>query len=110
MSAANRLLRNDVGPSTALELVAAAKKASDDALNHPYLTIAVQADEFRDMRARSITAGTVPDIAEGPRNVLSSILKGRLEDLQGWGLFNQEKYPDAIEHLKQAVMVSTDVV
>jgi len=105
MYAANRLLRNDVGVSTALELVAAAKKASDDALNHPYLTIAVQADEFRDMRARSITAGTVPDIAEGPRNVLSSILKGRLEDLQGWGLFNQEKYPEAIEHLKQAVQI-----
>ncbi len=28
--------------------------------------------------------------------------KGRIEDLQGWALFNQEKYPEAIAHLKQA--------
>ena len=105
MYAANRLLRNDVGISTALELVAAAKKSSEDALNNPFLTLAVQADEFRDMRARSIASGTVPDVAEGPRNILSNILKGRLEDLQGWGLFNQEKYPEAIEHLKQAVQI-----
>jgi len=103
--AANRLLRNDVGVSTSLELVAAARKASADALNTPFLTLAVQADEFRDMRARSIAAGTVPDVAEGPRSVLANILKGRIEDLQGWGLFNQEKYPAAIEHLKQAVQI-----
>src|SRR4029079_150578 len=32
--------------------------------------------------------------------------KGRLEDLEGWGLFNQEKYADAIPHLKQAAEIS----
>jgi tetratricopeptide (TPR) repeat protein len=100
--AASRLLRNGVGVPVALELVAAARKASDDALSVSVLTMAVQADEFRDLRARSIAAGSVPDVAEAPRSVLANILKGRIEDLEGWALFNQEKYPEALEHLKQA--------
>jgi tetratricopeptide (TPR) repeat protein len=62
----------------------------------------VQADEFRDLRARSIAAGSVPDVSDAPHSVLTKILKGRIEDLEGWALFNQEKYPEAIEHLKQA--------
>ena len=100
--AANRLLRNGVGATTALELVAAAKKASDDALKVPVLTMAVQADEFRDLRARAIASGNIPDVAEAPHDALARILKGRIADLEGWALFNQEKYPDAIERLKVA--------
>src|SRR5262249_32746115 len=30
------------------------------------------------------------------------IVTGRSEDLEGWALFNQEKYPEAITHLKKA--------
>jgi tetratricopeptide (TPR) repeat protein len=100
--AASRLLRNGVGVSTALDLIAEATKASDEALKVPVLTMAVQADEFRDLRARAIASGNVPEVAEAPHNVLANILKGRIEDLQGWGLFHQEKYPEAITHLKQA--------
>jgi len=103
--AASRLLRNNTGIQTALELTLAAQKASDDALNTSVLTMAVQADEFREMRARAISAGSVPDVADAPRAVLANILKGRIEDLEGWALFNQEKYPDAIEHLKKAAAI-----
>jgi tetratricopeptide (TPR) repeat protein len=105
MYAASRLVRNGVGIATALDLIADARKASDEALKVPVLTMAVQADEFRELRARSIAAGNVPDVADAPREVLASILKGRLEDLQGWALFNQEKYPEAITHLKQAAEI-----
>lgn len=100
--AANRLLRNGVGIPTVLELVAAARKASDDALGVPMVTMAVQADEFRDLRARAIASGSIPDVADAPRSVLTNILKGRMEDIEGWALFNQEKYTEAIDHLKQA--------
>ena len=103
--AASRLLRNNIGLPATLELVEAARKASDDALNTPVLTMAVQADEFRNLRARAIAAGNVPDVAEAPRDVLANILKGRIEDLEGWTLFNQEKYPEAVEHLKKAADV-----
>lgn len=100
--AATRLIRSGVGLDTAIDLIAEAKNATDDALKVPVLTLAVQADEYRDLRARSIAAGNVPDVGEAPQEVMANILKGRLEDLHGWALFNQEKYTDAITHLKQA--------
>ena len=103
--AASRLLRNGVGIEATLDLIAEARKASDEALNVPVLTMAVQADEFRELRARSIASGNVPDVAEAPHNVLADILKGRLEDLQGWALFNQEKTTESITHLKQATEI-----
>jgi tetratricopeptide (TPR) repeat protein len=103
--AASRLLRNGVGTDAVLELVAEARKASDEALKVQVLTLAVQADEFRDLRARSISAGVVPDVSDAPQSVMANILKGKLEDLQGWALFNQEKHAEAITHLKQAAEI-----
>ena len=47
----------------------------------------------------------MPDVADAPHEVLPNILKGRIEDLHGWALFNQEKYPEAITHLKQASQI-----
>lgn len=102
MYAANRLLRNGIGASTALELIAEARKSSAEALKVPGLTLAIQAEEFRDLRASAISAGNVPDVAPAPPEVLANIFKGRLENLEGWALFNQEKVPEAITHLKQA--------
>ncbi len=100
--AASRLLRLGIATDTVLELVGEASKALDDAVKVPMLTMAVQADEFKDLRARSISSGNVPDVADAPQEVLANILKGRLEDIHGWALFNQEKYTEAITHLKQA--------
>ncbi len=103
--AASRLIRNNTGLTAALELVDDAKKSVDAAMDIPAVTLAVQADEYRELRARAIAAGGPPDIQEAPRNVLSSILSGRIEDLSGWALFNQDKYPEAVEHLKRAVSI-----
>ncbi|HEX2269287.1 MAG TPA: tetratricopeptide repeat protein, partial [Pyrinomonadaceae bacterium] len=100
--AASRLLRYGVGLDTVLELAEEARKASDEALTVPSLTMAVQADEFRDLRARAISSGNVPDVAEAPQSVLTNILKGRIDDLTGWALFNQQKYVDATTYLQKA--------
>jgi uncharacterized protein len=100
--AASRLLRNGVGIEPALQMIANARKAMDEGLKTPVATMAVQAEEFRELRARALTAGSVPDIAPAPAEALMKIFKGRLDDLEGWGLFNQEKYAEAITHLKQA--------
>jgi len=105
MYAANRLLRNGIGATTALEFVAEARKASAETLKVPVLTLAIQAEEFRDLRASAISAGNVPDVAPAPPDVLANIFKGRLEALEGWALFNQEKIPEAITHLKQASQI-----
>ncbi len=103
--AASRLARNGVGVTTALDLIAQARRATDEALKVPVLTLAVQADEFRDMRASEISSGNVPDIAPAPAAVLANIYKGRLEDLEGWALFNDEKYSEAVVHLKKAAEI-----
>src|SRR5215213_1265816 len=103
--AASRLARNGVGITTARHLIEEAKKATDEALKVPGATIAVQADEFRDMRASAISSGSVPDVAPAPAEVLANIYKGRLEDVEGWALFNDEKYSDAVSHLKKATEI-----
>ena len=45
------------------------------------------------MRASAISSGNIPDVAPAPAAVLANIYKGRLEDLEGWAHFNDEKYP-----------------
>src|SRR6185437_6810572 len=86
-----------------------ARQATDEALKVPGATLAVQADEFRDMRASALVSGTVPDVAPAPATVLTNIYRGRLEDLEGWALFNDEKYSEAITHLKKgAEMLPAD--
>jgi uncharacterized membrane protein YgcG/tetratricopeptide (TPR) repeat protein len=100
--AASRLLRQNVGLPAVIELAEEARKASDDALKAPSLTMAVQADEFGALRARAIAAGNIPDVAEAPHDALAKILRGRIEDLTGWALLDQGKYSEAITHLKWA--------
>ncbi len=103
--AANQLLAKSVALKTAYELTEAARSSVDEALAVPAVTVAVQAEEFRDIRARAIARGGTPDIADAPRNVLANILRGRIEDLAGWSLFNQNKPEEAVEHLKRATNI-----
>jgi tetratricopeptide (TPR) repeat protein/uncharacterized membrane protein YgcG len=99
---ASRLIRNSIGLPAAIELVEDARKSVDAAMETPAVTVATQADELRELRSSAIASGNTPDIPEAPHDVLANILRGRIEDLSGWALFNQDKYPEAIEHLKRA--------
>ena len=99
---ASRLLRLGKGLDTVIELAEQAKGAADDGLQIPGVTVAVQAEELRDIRARAIASGNTPDIPEAPRHALGNILRGRIEDYTGWALFNQDKPADAVDHLKRA--------
>lgn len=101
--AASRLLRKGIALQTAYELTEAARSSVESALDIPAVTVAVQADEYREIRARAIAQNATPNIAEAPRNVLANILHGRIEDLAGWSLLNQSKTEAAIKHLKRAV-------
>jgi tetratricopeptide (TPR) repeat protein len=104
--AASRLLRNGIAFQTAFELAHEALKNTDAALDTPALTMAVQADEFRELRASAIASGNVPEVGDAPRATLAKILKGRSEDIMGWALFNQAKYEAALDHLKNASAIS----
>jgi len=101
--ASSRLLRNGLGFAAAFELAEEAKKSAAEGLDIPMLSLAVQADEFRELRAKAIASGNVPDVADAPRSILGDILRGRSDDLMGWSLFNQGKYEPALTLLKSAV-------
>jgi tetratricopeptide (TPR) repeat protein len=103
--AASRLLQKGIGFQTAYELAEAARDSADAGLTVPELTVVVQADEFRSIRARAIAAGGTPDIPEAPRNILSNLIRGRIEDASGWALYNQDKVDAAVEHLKRAITI-----
>lgn len=103
--AANRLLRLGVSLATAFELTEAARTGVDAAMEVPGVTVAVQAEELRDMRARALAQGGTPDVPEAPRNVLANIMRGRIEDLAGLALFKQDKTALSIDHFKRAVAI-----
>lgn len=103
--AANKLLQKGIGFQTAYELAEAARSSADAGLTVPALTVAVQADEYREIRARAIAAGGTPDIPEAPPNILSNILRGHIEDTSGWALFNSDKFDEAVDHLRRAVNI-----
>ncbi|HEY6122089.1 MAG TPA: TPM domain-containing protein [Pyrinomonadaceae bacterium] len=100
--AASRLLAKGISFDTAYELAEAAKGGVDAAMMVPAVTVAVQADEYRNLRARAIAQGATPEIPEAPRSVLANILRGKIEDTAGWALFNEDKATDAIQHLRTA--------
>jgi uncharacterized membrane protein YgcG/tetratricopeptide (TPR) repeat protein len=102
---ATRLLRMTRDYEAVRELLEAAKSGVEAGLETPAVTVAVQADELREIRARSIAAGNTPTIADAPRNLLENILRGRIEDLAGWVLFNQEKPAEAVDYLRRAVSI-----
>jgi Tfp pilus assembly protein PilF len=103
--AASRLVQRGVALPLVQELTEAATGGIEAALTVSTSTIAVQADELRSIRAQAIASGGTPDVAEAPRNILSNILRGRLEDLAGLALFNQDKVSESLIHLRRAVSV-----
>ena len=103
--AASKLMQKGIGYETAYELAEAARSSADAGLTVPALTLVVQADEYRDMRARAIASGGTPQITDAPSNVLANILRGRIEDISGWALFNQDKPAEAVEHLRRAANI-----
>lgn len=103
--AANQLLRRGIAFKTAYELAQAARDSAEAGLSIPSATLAVQAEEYRELRARAIASGGTPSVAEAPRNILSNLLRGRIEDISGWALYQQDKLTDASDHLKRAVNI-----
>ncbi len=102
---ASRLLQRGTAWQAVIERTDAAMSGIEAALDTPVASLAAVADEIYDLRARAIAAGTIPNIPDAPRNVLSNILRGRVEDLAGWALYNQGQTPQALVRLKRAAGV-----
>lgn len=103
--AANVLAQNRVALQTALDLTDAATSGVEAGLTLPFATVATLPDDVRGIRSDSLMSGRTAVIQSLPRSVLSGYLRGRLEDIAGWALFNQGKFADAVLRLKRAVSV-----
>jgi tetratricopeptide (TPR) repeat protein len=100
---ADKLVRKGVALSTVIDLMDQATNGVEVALSAPTATLAVQPDEYSDIRARALAQGGTPRIPDAPRAALSGLLRGRIEDLAGVALFKLDKSTDAVARLRRAV-------
>ncbi|MFL6228679.1 MAG: hypothetical protein ACJ741_07855 [Pyrinomonadaceae bacterium] len=101
--AADRLLRRGVASRTALELLESAKDGVDAAISTPQATIAITADDLREMRASAINQGGTPNLPTLPREMLDAFVRGRIEELTGRALLDEGKPAEAVAALRRAV-------
>ena len=105
---ATKFLRKGVALSTVVDLMESATTGVEAALNAPAATVAVQAEELADARARALTQGATPNVPNAPRTALSGLLRGKIEDIAGMALFNLDKPNDAVPRLRRAVSISPE--
>ena len=102
---AGRLLNTKKNLPKVIELTQAAVRGVDTALDVPNPSAAVMADELYETRMYASSRGEVLIVPDVPRQTLSAILRGRIEELSGWTLYQQDRTPEAIVKLKRAVSV-----
>jgi uncharacterized membrane protein YgcG/tetratricopeptide (TPR) repeat protein len=105
---AGKFVNKGVALSTVVELMDQATTGVEAALSVPAATVAVQAEELADSRARAVKQGGTMDVPNAPRTALSGLLRGRIEDLAGLSLFNLDKSAEAIVRLRRAVSTATE--
>lgn len=102
---AGRLLDKKKNLPKVIELTRNAVAGVDTALDVPNAAAAILADELYEARKLAISRGELIIVPEVPRQTLSVILRGRIEELSGWTLYQQDKTAEAIVRLKRAVSV-----
>ena len=103
--AANRLLDKKKALPKAFELTKTAVSEVDSALNAPNSSSAILADELYDTRRRAISSGEYLVVPEVPKKTLSQIARGRLEEVAGQILLEEDQPGEAAVRLKLAVSV-----
>lgn len=99
---AERLLRAGVTSQAVLDFAEAATRGIDAAVDVPVASVATLAEELYSTRLQAITAGTPPPVPEVERGIRANILRGRIEEVAGWTLYNQDKAAPAVERLRRA--------
>ena len=101
--AASRLLNERIALNEVLELSQVAAQGIDAAAGVPAPSAAVLADELYEPRRIALQRGEIVNVPEIQPNVLNGILRGRIEELAGWALYNQDRADEAVIRLKRAV-------
>ncbi|MFN6962574.1 MAG: tetratricopeptide repeat protein [Pyrinomonadaceae bacterium] len=103
--AASTLLDKKVAADKALELARAAIGSTDPALELPNAAAAVMASELYDARALAESRDEFLRVPDVPKQTLSAILRGRVEELAGWALLQRNDAAEAVVRLRRAVSV-----
>ncbi len=106
--AASRLLQKKTALPKVLELMQTAIGGVDSALNVAAPSAAVLADEIYDSRQYAISQNLVIVVPDIPRQTLSAILRGRIEDIAGWTYYQQNNSAQSVVKLKRALSVLPD--
>lgn len=103
---AERLLRAGVTSQAVMDFAEAAAGGIDaaaDAGGGGAANVAVMGDELYSSRLQATANGTELSIPEMDRTTRANILRGRMEEVAGWTLYNQDKAEAAVERLRRAV-------
>jgi len=107
MYVAERLESRGQDQAVAFERAEAAKGGVEPALDVPHAPVALYADteEMRALRRQAVEYGTPLDFVSVQRDVLSKVMRGRIEGLSGWALYNEGQSAEAAVRLRLAVSV-----
>ena len=103
--AAKELLERKKDLPKVLELSHGLIGHAETALDVPSPTAAVMADELYDSRRLAVIRDEYIRAPDVPNSTLLNILRGRIEDINGWGLFETDNKAEAVTRLKRAVSI-----
>ncbi|MEO7540212.1 MAG: tetratricopeptide repeat protein, partial [Pyrinomonadaceae bacterium] len=102
---ATQLLDKKIALQEVVEIARAATANIDAGLSVTSPSAAVMASELYENRLLAASRGEYLNVPEVPRPTLSAILRGRVEEISGWALFQIQDPTASIVHLKRAVSV-----
>ncbi|HEX8736169.1 MAG TPA: hypothetical protein VF721_12650 [Pyrinomonadaceae bacterium] len=100
---ASRLLQKKIALPKVLELTQGAVRGVDSSLDVDSPSSAVLAEELFDARNIAAQRNQFVIVPALPRQTLSNILRGRIEEIAGWSLYQQEKPQESAVRLKRAI-------
>jgi tetratricopeptide (TPR) repeat protein len=105
--AASRLEQRGEAHAEAFQRAEAAVGGVESALKAPHAPVALFADtdELRELRRQVVEQDLPLNMLDVQRDVLSKVLRGRIEELAGWALYNQGQTAEAAVRLRRAVSV-----
>jgi tetratricopeptide (TPR) repeat protein len=103
--AATQLLDKKTALPKVLEIVKAAPQSLDAGLDVPDASTAVLASELYESRKIAAAREDYVTVPAVPRATLSSVLRGRIEDITGWAYYQMDDPMQAAVHLRRAVGV-----
>ena len=102
---ATTLLDKNVALPKVIELTKSAVDFTDQGLNAPNASAATMASELYDSRMLALSKNEYLHIPDVPKAMLSAIIRGRIEELAGWALYQEGQTADAVTRLRRAVSV-----